>query len=648
MSNTRPVRLSDHPFARCLTLLQALGLPGEYVWNVSKTIHEPKDRLEYLLQAISWLRSKIKESPKIPYQRLPVDFHTFVESRILLNKPGILWPPVIKCGADLNSGKYVEAVLTGAIGVAKTTLALYTQAYQLYILSCLRDPHLLFDLDPSSEILIIFQSLNKNLAKDVDYKRFRDMISGSPYFSTEFPYDTSRESDMQFPRNIAVKPVSGEDTAAIGQNVIGGIIDEVNFMSVVEKSKLKRDGSVFDQAAQNYNSIARRRESRFMQLGSLPGMLCLVSSRNYPGGLTDRLEVEARTNKTIYVYDKRIWEIRPQKYSGEMFRLFQGDQSRKPRLLNEEEIVAPEDRHLVMPIPVEFKSKFENDILAAIRDIAGLSTLALHPFILNTDAVVSCFGTVKSIGSRDDCDFVTTKLNIYPDNIEHPEEKRFVHIDLAVTRDSAGVAIGHVTGFKSMYRGNYTEKLPIVQFDLILEVKPPKGGEIEFENIRKLLYTLRETAKLPIKWVSFDQYQSKDSMQILGREGFMVGYQSMDIDTSAYETTKQAFYDGRIKAPAHPKAQLEMITLEMDAKKNKVDHSPTGSKDISDAMAGVVIGLTKRLEIWSRHGVRVSRSVSEALARPTKNSVEAKETAQVDYTTTLRAGREKARAEELS
>ena len=33
-----------------------------------------------------------------------------------------------------------------------TTLAIYSQAYQLYALSCLADPHGLFDLDPSSEI----------------------------------------------------------------------------------------------------------------------------------------------------------------------------------------------------------------------------------------------------------------------------------------------------------------------------------------------------------------------------------------------------------------------------------------------------------------------------------------------------------------
>ena len=41
-------------------------------------------------------------------------------------------------------------------------------------------------------------------------------------------------------------------------------------------------------------------------------------------------------------------------------------------------------------------------------------------------------------------------------------------------------------------------------------------------------------------------------MQILQRERFVAGYQSMDIDTLAYDITKQAFYDGRIKRSGAP------------------------------------------------------------------------------------------------
>ena len=52
-----------------------------------------------------------------------------------------------------------HVLLEGVPGVAKTTLAIYSQAYQLYVLSCLRAAHRMFDLDPSSEILIVFISL---------------------------------------------------------------------------------------------------------------------------------------------------------------------------------------------------------------------------------------------------------------------------------------------------------------------------------------------------------------------------------------------------------------------------------------------------------------------------------------------------------
>ena len=110
-----------------------------------------------------------------------------------------------------------------------------------------------------------------------------------------------------------------------------------------------------------------------------------------------------------------------------------------------------------------------------------------------------------------------------------------------------------------------------------------------------------------MKWVSFDTFQSTDSMQMLAVNGFVTGYQSVDTSTDAYDLTKQAIYDGRMHAPAHHKAQKELTTLEFHAKKGKVDHPPNGSKDVADAMAGVVFGLTMRREIWLRHGVPMSR-----------------------------------------
>jgi hypothetical protein len=559
------------------------------------------------------------------FRHMPVRPQEFVESGEYMDKKGILWPEVMKVFIELNSGKYDQCVLTGPIGVAKTTIALYTQAYQVYLMSCLRDPHAEYGLDPSSEISIIFQSLNAALAQAVDYARFRDMIDKAPYFRDTFPFDHTRESEMRFPNRIIVKPISGSDKAAIGQNVIGGVIDEVNFMAVVEDSKQNADGTAYDQAHQNYNTIARRRESRFMVKGWLPGMVCLVSSRNYPGQLTDKIEMDARTNPRIYVYDRKLWDLQPDRFCGDKFRIFIGDAARKPRILTDEDVIPEEDQSLVMLIPIEYQMGFEGDMLARLRDVAGVSTLAIHPFMLNTDAVARCFGRVQSILSLDTADLVSKKPMCFPERLANPNEPRFMHLDLATSKDSAGVAMGHIDHFVKMKRGDYAEDLPIIRFDFVLEVPPPKGGEIVFADIRSLIYFVRDTLKINIKWVTFDQYQSDDSRQILQREGFICGKATVDSDTFGYDLTKQAFYDGRILAPVHAKAQKEMVSLELDVKKQKIDHPPKGSKDVADAMAGVVLGLMRMRDSWTKHGIPGNR-IPTFLTEPRgKNDIAARE-----------------------
>ena len=499
----------------------------------------------------------------------------------------------------------------GMVPTHNSTLAIYTQAYQTYLLSCMANPHEVFDLDPSSEILIVFQSVTKNVATDVDYRRLRDMMGNSPYFTSQFPFDQSRESEMRFPLRVGIKPVIGHDQGAIGQNVIGGILDEINFMSVVENSKKSTSGGMYDQALQNYNSIASRRQSRFMQLGHLPGMLCLVSSRNYPGQFTDRKEEEAKTNPRIYIYDKRLWDLRPERFSGETFSVFVGDSTRKPRILADMEIPPKSDIDLVMDIPVEYRMQFNMDILSALREVAGMSTQAMFPFMGNTDAISEAFGHHDSILSRDVCDFKTTRVFVYPKRFVNLDMPRFAHIDPSLSRDSTGLVVGHVPRFVEVDRGDVLEQLPVIQIDFILEVKPPRNGEIEHSNIRRLLYTLRDSG-LPILWVTSDTFQSSDNLQILRQQNFIVGEQSMDTSTDAYDVTKQAIYDGRLVCPSHAKAQRELSTLELNPENQKVDHRPSGSKDLADAIAGVTYGLARRREVWSKHGVSMRNRPRQA------------------------------------
>jgi hypothetical protein len=595
---------------------------GRKLWNAGQKIHDLDQRTLFYSNLVKEVEKIHKGEPAdltnlkdmVAYKWRPVDIHTFVCDPYYLNKSKEVYPKVLAELEEMNNGHYQEVILTGGIGSAKTTSALYTIAYQLYLLSCMVSPNVAFGLDSVSEILFVFQSLNKKTSTN-SFERFKGLVDGCKYFSEQFKYDKNLTSKLVFPNRIEVVPVSGAETAVIGQNVIGGLIDELNYMSIVQNSKQSVDAGQYDQAVALYNSIARRRKSRYSKAGKMPGILCLVSSKRYPGQFTDKKEEErakeiARTGKsTIYLYDYRVWEVKPEgSFSPDRFYVFAGDESRKPRILKPDEKVADEDRKLVHAIPTDFYGEFEEDIINALREIAGVSTLARHPYFVNVEAITDSFGKFPSIFSRDAVDFVETKLKIIPSAFYRPELPRFVHIDLAISGDSCGLAIGCCTGFKTMkslgFGDNEAEMMPVIRYDGILEVKPPKGGEILFYKVRHILSKLRDLG-MNVRWVSFDSFQSKDSMQLLRQQGFVVGEISMDVNSHGYDCLKSAIYTGRVMAPEHLVARKELVGLEKDTKTGKIDHPATGSKDCSDAMAGVAYGLTSRREIWGMFSIPI-------------------------------------------
>lgn len=403
-------------------------------------------------------------------------------------------------------------------------------------------------------------------------------------------------------------------------------LDELNYMNVTQNSKKSIDGGSFDQAIALYNSIARRRKSRFQSAGSLPGILCLVSSKRYPGQFTDLKEEEAKRDPTIYIYDKRVWDVKPDgSFSGVFFEVFVGDESRKPRILGEDDYIDPKDRHLVDHIPIEFKEDFTKDITNALREIAGKSTLARHPFILDTEAIARAMNRNDSIFSKDSVDFVIDQLEVYPDNFYKPEIPRYAHIDLGITGDSAGLTIGTITGFKKITRstGERGELLPMYHIDGTLEVRPPKGGEIQFWKIRDVLYALRDLG-LNIQWVSLDTFQAKDTQQILKQKGFFTGTLSMDTSSLPYEITKSALYDGRVSMPYHAKLLKELASLEFDPAKGKIDHpqSLSASKDCSDSFAGTLAGALSRRAFWGLYGISPIEisEIAKSVVKDTKDT----------------------------
>src|SRR3990172_458912 len=168
----------------------------------------------------------------------PIDIQEFIESREYMAQRGHVWPKNMEALWELFHGKnddgthgnYIEAILGGAIGRGKNYTADLGLAYQLYDLSSFHDPQLDYGLAPGSSIVFVQQSKSLTLARKVVFDQFAERIKLSPYFRKFFMFDEQVKSELRFPCNIYIYPVGGNETAALGMNVYGGILDELNFM----------------------------------------------------------------------------------------------------------------------------------------------------------------------------------------------------------------------------------------------------------------------------------------------------------------------------------------------------------------------------------------------------------------------------------
>jgi len=544
--------------------------------------------------------------------RQPVGIREFIESQNFLDAADTVYPVILTELEQLCSGRYREVILTGGIGSGKSTAALYAQLFQIYRLSCYKNPHLLFDLDPSSEIVVVVQGPSLAVSRNM-IQRFREMVKRSRYFAKYFPHDRNVESELRFPFNIVMKGATGNATGIIGQNVIGGCLEELNFMEVVEHSRKCPDGQVYNQARTLYEGISRRIRSRFVSQGNAPGLLCLVSSRRLPDDFTEQRIREAAGDPSVYVYDHTVWEVKPPgSFSAKTFRVYCGTPIEEPRILAPGEPVLGE----VVEVPEDFRPQFQGDIYQSLRDIAGRATRSEHPYFTNLPALQAAFGRTASILAQDAI-VSGEPVEILKSRIQHPNEPRYLHVDLALTADSVGFALCHCPRFVITPAG---ERLPEIVFDCVLRIQPPKGGMIDFARIRQLIDGLRTL--VPIKWVSLDSFQSADFVQQMRMRGIASDIVSLDRSTLGYDMTRDAIHDGRVLLPTHEVLQREMTELVLDVKRGKLDHLPGRSKDCADAVAGALLGLSQRREVWARQGVNPSTRFVE-LIRKDKTDAEA-------------------------
>lgn len=551
------------------------------------------------------------------YKAPLVDMETFLESPEYMGLKGFVRPIVKYTLEEIFAKPYIEVVLSGATGWGKSFTSRMVMARLLYQLSMLWNPQAEYDLSPGSLIIIPLQSLTSGLAKKVLFDPLHAEISASKYFRDNFQFDRRIASEMKFPNQIQVIPISGSELATLGLNVYSAIISEANYFAVIENSRyLKSQGTdkmVFDQAERSYTNIVQRMKNRFQERGSVPGLMVLDSAVNYPGDFLSRKKEDALRDPSIYVAEHAIWDvISRDKLTPGTFFVEVGDANKSSRIIANENMARPDAK--VIEVPVDYRRDFDRDIEFALRDFAGIVTGHRHAFMPYRDAITDAANIYEetyhgnTLFRMESC--IITELFAGPPvwdeiiNQDYLEELSFnkdaefaVHLDIGISRDATGLAIGHIQTYKELPSSSYYSQAvgdfvevinvqaPVICIDGILQVTPPSSGEVDLDMLKGLCLFL--TRKMNLKFATLDRFESAIFLQGFQKLKVRSGQVSVVATPVPYMELKSSYIEGRIIHQRHSLYIDELINLEYDPKKQKIDHSVDNSKDLADCVAAV-------------------------------------------------------------
>lgn len=578
------------------------------------------------------------------FERKPVSIDQFLDDDYFMGQVGrsiyTKWRAELKIVHD-STNEIGEWILRGCIGAGKTTVAVLSLLYKIYFLTCLKNPQTYYGLAVKSPIVFGLFNIFKYLAKDTSYQYLTSWTKLSPYFQDIMRKAYANErtvpgwlkrlnrmygineqdmaaSYMQFPNNITVA-LGSQAIHALGQNIFGGLLDEAD----MGKAKSMTDDER-SQVADMYGQVRSRMDSRFMQEGGTnPGILLLVSQVRGHDSFLERHVRKVQQDPHTRVTAFSLWEIKAHLFEKQSyFKVVVGDQRVRSYIptLEQCQALGPELR--IIDVPEALRARFEYDIEEAIRDLAGIPTYGVDLFLTRRDKLFDCYTqsayrdhpfTTDEIELSIETDDTSSIIDIFTkSSCMHQYDKatgawrpkwfpgvdRAVHVDLAQSKDCAGIAMGCIGAVKTVTRFDADERTYRTTdygmfVDFALRVRAAHGSEIDFSKIRAFIFYLQHIG-YPVRYISYDGWQSVDSLQIMHKAGFDVKTLSVDKKPTQYHYLRSTIMEGRLDMYDFQPLTDELTRLQdhtLDGSRPAINHPPKGSKDISDAICGVVARL---------------------------------------------------------
>lgn len=510
-------------------------------------------------------------------------------------RPGVRKELVAIFGTSANPERIALvrlAMFTGAIGIGKTTMASIVIPYMAHWALCLKDPQDFYELLPGSRIAFMQMSTSDDQAVETVFGDIKARIEHSPWFMNNYPYDPNFKKQLRFPKDIWILPGNSAETSFEGYNILGGILDEA------DSHKQTKDK---DYAQVGYDTIKSRVDSRFGD----KGFLLVIGQMKKQSGFAARTYKEMQQDPEAHTVRMSLWEsLGWQKYlkpDGKRDS-FWYDPKRKEIVPEGAVKLLKADNagdHL-MEIPRVYEHNFKTNPEKALRDLAGIPPAAGDSFISLTYKIEEA---VQRWINRNGPESPVTDSPTRPLFADWFSAKtplrRHIHVDYAYSAegDALGMAMGHVDHIMEIDG----EEKPYIVFDFLLRIKAASGTEIMFQDVRRIIYQIKDDLGFRVRTVSMDGFESTDTKQQLRKRRFNTERISVDKSKLPYEDLRDALYEDRVEFPPYytkiTVGALETVQIavkelmELEENDKKIDHPITGSKDVADGMAGVVYGL---------------------------------------------------------
>lgn len=596
-------------------------------------------------------RSKILESLwETDYEQRPASIDEFVQNEYYLGKIGVdlfpLWRQELHKIHDPKN-EIGEVILRGSIGGGKTTVAVITLLYKIHQLICMKNPQKFYKLMEGSPIVFGLFNIFKYLALDTSYKYVVNWVKLSPFFRDAMKKAFKQDSDtpdwlrklnklygltnddlahsyVRFPKDITIA-LGSQAIHALGQNLFGGLLDEAD----LGKHKSMSDAEK-GQIADLYGQARSRMDSRFMQIGGAnPGMLILVSQVRDKDSFLEQHISKVRNDARTHIASYPLWEIKGHLFPPEepRFKVCVGNQRVRSFILDEKR--QPAEGCRVIEVPESLRPRFVYDLDGAIRDLAGIPTYGHDLFLPRRDKLFECYEkstarehpfTIDTVELSIEADDTTSIIDCFVKDLcmfQHDKvtgswkprfyagSRRAVHIDLSLTKDNAGIAMGTIGDVRVVERFDkngrpYRDQDYTIFIDFALSISAKRGSEIDFSKIRAFVFYLADIG-FPIEWISLDGFQSADTIQQFKKAGFDAKLLSVDKTAIPYNYLRSAIMETRLDIYDHSTFTNEVTKLEdhsLDKRaKPPIDHPKNGSKDVCDSVCGVTTRLIEEVAL---------------------------------------------------